>query len=83
MVGFKAETAGDDEAMVDQAVALRDRLGLAFVVANDASVMGSTETRALLVGQGVDSVEDCPVVTGSKAQLGARVAEKLAASIDD
>ena len=83
MVGFKAETAGDDKAMVDQAVALRDRLGLAFVVANDASVMGSTETRALLVGQGVDSVEDCPVVTGSKAQLGARVAEKLAASIDD
>jgi len=81
MVGFKAETSDEDQAMVDQAADLRDRLDLAFVVANDASVMGSDETRALLVERGATSVDDCPVVTGSKAELGRQIAEKLAASL--
>ncbi|ATW89886.1 phosphopantothenoylcysteine decarboxylase/phosphopantothenate--cysteine ligase [Halohasta litchfieldiae] len=78
MVGFKAETTGNEEAMVDQAAALRDRVDLAFVVANDASVMGSEETRALLVGPGAESPADCETVEGSKQQLGDRVARQLA-----
>ena len=78
MVGFKAETSGDDTAMVEQAVALRDRVGLAFVVANDASVMGSDETRALLVGPEAESPADCETVTGSKGLLGDRIAHRLA-----
>jgi len=78
MVGFKAETSGEDRAMVKQAVALRDRLDLAFVVANDASVMGADSTRALLVGSETDSPADCGTVEGSKPLLAARIADRLA-----
>jgi phosphopantothenoylcysteine decarboxylase/phosphopantothenate--cysteine ligase len=72
LVGFKAETSGDDEAMIEQARKLRDRADLAFVVANDASVMGDSETRALLV----DGGEPTEIV-GEKATLGAAVADRL------
>ncbi|MEA1932636.1 MAG: bifunctional phosphopantothenoylcysteine decarboxylase/phosphopantothenate--cysteine ligase CoaBC [Euryarchaeota archaeon] len=78
MVGFKAETAGDDDAMVQQAAALRDRVDLAFVVANDASVMGTDETRALFVDAATDTPADCETVAGSKGVLGDRVAQRLA-----
>ncbi|WP_248896576.1 bifunctional phosphopantothenoylcysteine decarboxylase/phosphopantothenate--cysteine ligase CoaBC [Haloplanus halobius] len=77
MVGFKAETGGDGEAMAQRARSLRNRVDLAFVVANDASVMGDDETRALLIR--ADAVE---TYTGSKAGLGARVADELAAALD-
>ena len=73
IVGFKAETGGDDAAMVAAAERIRDRVGLAFVVANDASVMGDGETRALLVGRG-----DPHEYVGDKDGLGARVADELA-----
>jgi phosphopantothenoylcysteine decarboxylase/phosphopantothenate--cysteine ligase len=73
MVGFKAETSGDDEAMIEQARSLSDRVDLAFVVANDASVMGESSTRALLV----DAGEPTEVV-GEKSTLGAAVADRLA-----
>ncbi|KAB1196715.1 MULTISPECIES: bifunctional phosphopantothenoylcysteine decarboxylase/phosphopantothenate--cysteine ligase CoaBC [Haloferax] len=72
IVGFKAETSGDDESMVTEARRIMDRVGLAFVVANDASVMGDDETRALVVrGDGTSEF------TGSKVGLGARVADEL------
>jgi phosphopantothenoylcysteine decarboxylase/phosphopantothenate--cysteine ligase len=74
IVGFKAETAGDEEAMVERARDLLERVALNFVVANDASVMGEGETRALFVRS-----EDVASFTGSKADLGARVAAELAA----
>jgi len=78
MVGFKAETSGDDDAMIEQARALRDRVGLAFVVANDATaVMGESETRALVVD--ADGVE---TYAGSKSGLGGRVADALAAALE-
>ncbi|WP_049936551.1 bifunctional phosphopantothenoylcysteine decarboxylase/phosphopantothenate--cysteine ligase CoaBC [Haloplanus natans] len=77
MVGFKAETSGDDDAMVAQARALRDRVGLAFVVANDATaVMGGSGTRALVVDDGVETY------AGSKAGLGDRVADGVAAALE-
>jgi phosphopantothenoylcysteine decarboxylase/phosphopantothenate--cysteine ligase len=47
---------------------------LAFVVANDASVMGGDDTRALVVDR-----ERAEAVVGSKAELGTRVAQELAA----
>ena len=73
VVGFKAETGGDDETIVAKARETMERVGLAFVVGNDASVMGAERTRALLVdADGVETVE------GSKADLGARVADRLA-----
>jgi phosphopantothenoylcysteine decarboxylase/phosphopantothenate--cysteine ligase len=77
LVGFKAETSGDDAAMVDAATALRDRVDLAFVVANDASVMGDDDTRVLFV-DGDDPEE----FVGSKADLGGAVADRLATVLD-
>jgi phosphopantothenoylcysteine decarboxylase/phosphopantothenate--cysteine ligase len=78
VVGFKVETAGDDDDLIAAARRLRNRADLAFVVANDASVMGEARTRALLVrGSSVRTVD------GSKATLGARIADELAADIGD
>ncbi|MFB6223018.1 MAG: bifunctional phosphopantothenoylcysteine decarboxylase/phosphopantothenate--cysteine ligase CoaBC [Haloarcula sp.] len=72
IVGFKVESAGDDETLVNRARELRARAGLVFVVANDASVMGATETRALLVDE-----ETATEYTGEKQGLGTRVADEL------
>jgi len=75
IVGFKAETGGDDASMVAAAERIRDRVGLAFVAANDASVMGDEETRVLLVGDADGDVEE---VTGSKDAVAGRIADRLA-----
>jgi len=76
MVGFKVETSGDDDAMVEAARGIAERVGLAFVVANDASVMGEADTRTLFVRS--NSVSE---FQGSKAELGLRVADDLAAEL--
>jgi len=76
IVGFKAESGGDDDALIEQARTLRERVDMAFVVGNDASVMGSDRTRALLVR--ADSVTE---YEGDKAGLGDRVAAELAAEL--
>jgi len=73
IVGFKAETSGEDDAMIAEARRILDRADLAFVVANDASVMGDEETRALLVDG-----ENAPEFAGSKDALGLRIADELA-----
>ena len=73
IVGFKAETGGDDEDIAAAAREVLERVGMAFVVANDAGVMGEDRTRALFVRP--DSVS---TFEGEKAKLGARVAEELA-----
>jgi phosphopantothenoylcysteine decarboxylase/phosphopantothenate--cysteine ligase len=80
LIGFKAETSGDDAAMVAEAERIRDRVGLAFVVANDASVMGGDETRALLVGESGTDPEE---YVGSKRGLGGRVADELADFLEE
>jgi phosphopantothenoylcysteine decarboxylase/phosphopantothenate--cysteine ligase len=76
VVGFKTETAADDEQLREEARRIQDRAELAFVVANDASVMGAAETRALFVTD-----DESEVFEGSKDGLGARVAERLATAI--
>lgn len=77
IVGFKAETEGDDEALVGKAREVLDRVALAFVVANDASVMGEEGTRAFLVRE-----EDASAAfEGSKLELGVRVADELAGEL--
>ncbi|QIO22526.1 bifunctional phosphopantothenoylcysteine decarboxylase/phosphopantothenate--cysteine ligase CoaBC [Haloarcula sp. JP-L23] len=73
IVGFKVESAGDDETLVGRARELLDRVGLAFVVANDASVMGETDTRTLLV-----RADETSEYVGDKQGLGVRVAGELA-----
>jgi phosphopantothenoylcysteine decarboxylase/phosphopantothenate--cysteine ligase len=72
IVGFKVETSGDEETLIDQARETLRRAGLSFVVANDASVMGSETTRVLLVEE-----DDVTVREGEKAEVGARIAAAL------
>jgi phosphopantothenoylcysteine decarboxylase/phosphopantothenate--cysteine ligase len=76
IVGFKAED--DEDGMVEAARALQDRVGLAFVVANDAAVMGEDETTASIVDG--DAVQE---FQGSKMGLGLRVADELAARVTE
>ena len=76
MVGFKAESEGDDDALAGRARATLDRAGLAFVVANRTDVMGGADTRALIVRRGSASAFE-----GSKLGLGVRVADELAAEL--
>ncbi|PSQ17580.1 bifunctional phosphopantothenoylcysteine decarboxylase/phosphopantothenate--cysteine ligase CoaBC [Halobacteriales archaeon QS_8_69_26] len=72
VVGFKAETSGEDDAMVEAARTTLRRADLSFVVANDASMMGQEDTRTLFVTD-VDVEE----YAGSKDDLGVEVAERL------
>jgi len=53
MVGFKAEHDVGDKELEEKAREILDRYGLSLVVGNDVStgVMGSDETRILLVGK--------------------------------
>jgi phosphopantothenoylcysteine decarboxylase/phosphopantothenate--cysteine ligase len=73
VVGFKAETGGDDDAIAAAAREVLERVGMAFVVANDATVMGADRTRTLFV-----RADDVTAFEGSKTALGGRVAEELA-----
>ncbi|MFC7071820.1 bifunctional phosphopantothenoylcysteine decarboxylase/phosphopantothenate--cysteine ligase CoaBC [Halovenus rubra] len=77
IVGFKAETNTDEDALLQHARDLQARVDLDFVVGNNASVMGTTETEALIV----DS-EDSETVSGSKQDLGLHIARRLAAELD-
>jgi phosphopantothenoylcysteine decarboxylase/phosphopantothenate--cysteine ligase len=78
IVGFKTETSGDDEAMVEEARRIMDRSALAFVVANDASVMGSEETRALFVSR-----DSSDAFVGSKLALGVEITDELVRVLAD
>ncbi|WP_312909561.1 bifunctional phosphopantothenoylcysteine decarboxylase/phosphopantothenate--cysteine ligase CoaBC [Natronosalvus caseinilyticus] len=72
IVAFKAETSGEDEAMIDAARAVLERVDAAFVVANDASVMGEDRTRALLV-----HAENAAEFSGGKDGLAEEIARSL------
>ena len=77
IVGFKTETSGDDDEMAEAGRGIMDRADLSFVVANDASVMGAAETRALLVDE-----DDYEPVSGTKADVAERIAGELAALLE-
>jgi len=73
IVGFKAETSDSDEAMIEAARDILERVDLSFVVANDAEVMGADRTRILLVDANrADPIE------GTKSAVAAVVADELA-----
>jgi len=76
IVGFKVETDADDDQLVERAREIQERAGLAFVVANDATVMGEDGTRALIVDG-----ENAREYEGSKDGLGARIADELVAEL--
>lgn len=73
IVGFKAETSDSDEAMIEAARDILERVDLSFVVANDAEVMGADRTRVLLV----DADREDPI-EGTKSAVAAVVADELA-----
>lgn len=73
IVGFKLETEGGDDTLVERARAQLSRADLAFVVANRADALGGGQTRALFVRK--ESVSE---YEGSKDGLGLRLAEELA-----
>ncbi|MFW6385281.1 MAG: bifunctional phosphopantothenoylcysteine decarboxylase/phosphopantothenate--cysteine ligase CoaBC [Halodesulfurarchaeum sp.] len=76
IVGFKLES-GDEASMIDEARALHDGYDLAFVVANQESVMGEDGTSVRFVdGDTVTAFE------GTKEVLGLRVADELADRLD-
>lgn len=77
IVGFKLEPGADDDALVAAARETLDRVDLAFVVANDATVLGADEARVLLVRP--DDVEEH---AGPKASVGLSIATELAAKLD-
>ena len=77
IVGFKTETSGDDAAMIEAAREILSRSELAFVVANDASVMGETDTRALLIHE-----ENAASFAGSKDGLASEVADSIAVVLE-
>jgi phosphopantothenoylcysteine decarboxylase/phosphopantothenate--cysteine ligase len=76
LVGFKVETDVGEDALVERARSLKERVGLAFVVANDASVMGEAATNAVLVRE-----QTAQSYAGDKQGLGALVASELAATL--
>ncbi|MCY4731529.1 bifunctional phosphopantothenoylcysteine decarboxylase/phosphopantothenate--cysteine ligase CoaBC [Natronomonas gomsonensis] len=78
IVGFKVETSGDDDALVEKARETLERADLAFVVGNDASVMGNDTSRILLVRP--DSVASH---RGSKTEIGGHIADALAAELTE
>ena len=78
IVGFKAETSGDEQAMANAARDILERASLSFVVANDASVMGATECEALFVAG-----DDVTAFDGSKSALGMELGRRLALEFDD
>lgn len=77
IVGFKTETADDDDELINEARRILDRVTLAFVVANNANVMGQDSTRAIFV-----EPDGTTEFTGSKQELGLRIADKLAAFLE-
>ncbi len=72
IVGFKLES--DPDSLPESAQRLLDRVGMAFVVANETGTMGGDSTAAELVFR-----EETKPFAGSKADLGLRIAEELAA----
>jgi len=76
IVGFKAETGGHDDELIAAARETLARVDLAFVVANDADVMGREDSRVLLVTE-----TDATECEGTKWAVGERVAAKLAAEL--
>ena len=77
LVGFKAETDSTDDQLIERARTTLERAGCAFVVANDAAVMGATDTRALLVE--ADTVTEH---RGSKLGLGSKIAARIGSHTD-
>lgn len=77
IVAFKLESATDDDARIDAARSLRDRIDAAFVVANDTDALGGDQTRVHLV-----DADTATAFHGTKTELGFRIADRLTTHLE-
>ncbi|MCH2453440.1 MAG: bifunctional phosphopantothenoylcysteine decarboxylase/phosphopantothenate--cysteine ligase CoaBC [Halobacteriales archaeon] len=77
IVGFKAETEEDQKIVIERSKELLERVGLAFVVANNARVMGLEDTEVKIIRMG-EVVE----MGGSKRVIGLKIAEELSREME-
>ena len=83
IVGFAAETAADEDALLELARAKVARKGCDLLVANDVGgerVFGADTTRALILDGSGSVLAD---VAGTKADLARRLLEAVADRLDD
>ncbi len=76
LVAFKLEATTDEQAVIDAADTLRDRVDATFVVGNSTDTLGATATRVVLV-----DADGATTAQGSKADLAAGIVDELAARI--
>jgi phosphopantothenoylcysteine decarboxylase/phosphopantothenate--cysteine ligase len=76
MVGFKVEVEEDQKMVVERSKELLERVGLAFVVANDARVMGLDNTKVKII-----RMEETLELEGSKREIGLKIAEEVSKEI--
>ena len=76
IVGFKAEIEEDQKMVIERSKELLERVGLAFVVSNNARVMGLEDTEVKIIRMG-EIIE----VEGSKRVVGVKIAEELSKEI--
>ena len=76
MVGFKVEVEEDQKMVVERSKELLERVGLAFVVANDARVMGLDNTKVKII-----RMEETLELEGSKREIGLKIAEEISKEI--
>jgi len=76
MVGFKLETAGDDETLAAAAREQLERVDLSFVVANRADALGGEETRVVVVRP-----DETTTYAGTKSEVATGLAGELASEL--
>jgi phosphopantothenoylcysteine decarboxylase/phosphopantothenate--cysteine ligase len=76
MVGFKVEVEENQKMVVERSKELLERVGLAFVVANDARVMGLEDTKVKII-----RMKKTLELEGSKREIGLKIAEEISKEI--
>ena len=72
IIGFKAESTADEETLERAARRQIDRISAAFVVANDATMMGAEGGRALIV-----DADSSTRIEGTKQELATHIVDRL------
>ena len=72
IVGFKAESGGDEASLERAARKQIDRVSATFVVANDATMMGADGGRAMIV-----DTDSSTTIEGTKQELATHIVDRL------
>ncbi|MDY7081523.1 MAG: phosphopantothenoylcysteine decarboxylase, partial [Halobacteria archaeon] len=76
IVGFKAETGLDSDALVEEAEKVMERAQLDLIIANDASVMGDDETQVEIVS-GDGAPETVRTARGTKQYVAEAILDEV------